>query len=87
MSPATLVAHRPLGAQAQRALQAMIERNGLSRREAMDLGIANLPARVLDIRRSYGDASVRTDMVSVNGGAEFAVYHFVALGGQVELPL
>jgi hypothetical protein len=78
MTPAVLTTHRKLNEQAQRVLRFMIERGGISRRDGLELGILNVPARVLDIRTAYGPESVRTDMVE-RDGASFAVYRFVGL--------
>jgi hypothetical protein len=69
-----------LNAQAQQVLDYMIERGGITRREAMELGILNLPARVLDIRTAYGPESVVTEMVAPNGGREYAVWRFRGIG-------
>ena len=86
-APSVLVAHKPLNKQAQLVLQYMIERGGITRREAMDLGILNLPARVLDIRTSFGPESIKTEMVSVDGSAEFAVWKFTGALVQGSLAL
>jgi hypothetical protein len=64
-----------LNAQAQQVLDYMLERGGISRREAMELGCLNLPARVLDIRTAYGPESVVTEMWPPDG-KQYAVYKF-----------
>lgn len=76
MTPAVLIAHKPLGRQAQRALQYMIEKGGVTRREAMDIGIANLPAEVGRIRRAFGDSAVLTEMWPPNGATQHVVYRW-----------
>jgi hypothetical protein len=68
-----------LNAQAQQVLDYMIERGGISRREAMELGCLNLPARVLDIRTAYGPESVVTEMWPPDG-KQYAVYRFRGIG-------
>jgi hypothetical protein len=68
-----------LNAQAQQVLDYMLERGGISRREAMELGILNLPARVLDIRTAYGPESVVTEMWPPDGTGQYAVYRFRGL--------
>lgn len=90
MSTAVLVNHRPLGRQAERAKQYMIERGGLTRAEAMDLGIANLPAEVGRIRKAYGESSVVTEMWPPDAlrSQQHAVYRFRGFGeAQQELGL
>ena len=79
------VAHKPLGARAQAVLRYMQENGGISRRDGLRLGILNVPARILDIRTAYGADSILTDMVSVDGSEEFAVYRFT--GAIVEADL
>jgi hypothetical protein len=69
-----------LNQQAQQVLDYMVERGGISRREAMELGILNLPARVLDIRTAYGPESVVTEMWPPDGKTQYAVYRFRGIG-------
>lgn len=87
MNTAVLVTHRPLGRQAQRALQYMIERGGLTRAEAMELGIANLPAEVGRIREALGESKVVTEMWPADAprSQQHAVYRFRGLGTQTDL--
>ena len=71
-----LIAHKPLGRQAQRALQYMIERGGITRKEAIEIDIANLPAEVGRIRAAFGDSAVLTEMWPPNGTTQHAVYRW-----------
>lgn len=80
MTNAVVTCHKPLGEQAQKVLRWMIERGGITRREAMDLGVLNLPARVLDIRTAYGPESVVTEMWPPDGETTYAVYRFRGFG-------
>lgn len=88
MTPAVLTAHKPLNSQCQKVLRYMVERGGISRREAMDLNVLNLPARILDLREAFGDDAVRTTMHPPDGEVQHAVYVWAATSErQGELPL
>lgn len=72
-APCTTVAHKPLGAQAQQVLRYMIEHGGIDKRDAMELGIWNLPGRIYDIRQAFGDAAVAS---VEQGEARWVVYQW-----------
>ena len=57
---APTVSRPELSDQCWKAIDLMIQNNGLTRREAMDEGIGNLPARIGEIRKAFGADSVET---------------------------
>jgi len=83
-----LVAHKPLGAQAQRILQLLVERGSLTAKEAYEAGCGmRLAARVLEIREAFGESAVVTRTEEHDGGTHARYYWRGQVEPQTELGL
>jgi hypothetical protein len=68
MTPAVLVAHKPVPACAQPTLQVLIQRGSLTALEALQAGLGmRLAARIDELRECFGDAAIPDEWESADG--------------------
>jgi len=89
MTPAVLTAHARLSPLAQRCLKVLVEHpTGVTEAEARELGCGHrFPARVLEIRRAFGQHAVEATWESA-GKSRWVRYRWAGnREPQAELPL